>query len=187
MPIDRTGSLKYKIERADGFRVEEEVLISHHQALGITPVLSEPYSQWYTAGGDNGLVDGLKGSSDFRDGRWQGFWGSDFEAIIELQQETQVQEVEASFYQYVNAWIFAPTQVQVFTSNDGVKWKLQQTAETTLDQKQRGKMIDKTVLEFETEIVKWVKLKAKNFGKVPDWHEAAGADAWVFIDEISVR
>ncbi|MBL4709403.1 MAG: hypothetical protein JKY48_13280 [Flavobacteriales bacterium] len=35
--------------------------------------------------------------------------------------------------------------------------------------------------------LKSLRIKIKNIGKVPDWHEAAGSDAWIFIDEIQVK
>ena len=35
--------------------------------------------------------------------------------------------------------------------------------------------------------VRYVKIKATNFGKLPDWHQGKGGDAFIFIDEIDVR
>ncbi|MFT5149485.1 MAG: hypothetical protein ACI86P_002175, partial [Flavobacteriales bacterium] len=32
-----------------------------------------------------------------------------------------------------------------------------------------------------------LRIRVINQGKVPDWHEAAGSDAWIFIDEIIVK
>jgi hypothetical protein len=32
-----------------------------------------------------------------------------------------------------------------------------------------------------------VKVKATNFGKLPEWHLGKGGDAYIFIDEIGVR
>ena len=34
---------------------------------------------------------------------------------------------------------------------------------------------------------RFVKVKATNFGKLPDWHQGNGGDAFIFIDEIEVR
>jgi hypothetical protein len=30
-------------------------------------------------------------------------------------------------------------------------------------------------------------MRARNFGKLPDWHEGAGGDAWIFADEILIE
>jgi len=35
--------------------------------------------------------------------------------------------------------------------------------------------------------VRYLKIKATNFGKLPDWHQGKGGDAFIFIDEIEVR
>jgi hypothetical protein len=44
--------------------------------------ISSIYNKQYTAGGDRGLIDGLKGSKNWRSGGWQGYQGQDFECIF---------------------------------------------------------------------------------------------------------
>ena len=34
---------------------------------------------------------------------------------------------------------------------------------------------------------KYIKIKAYNYGKLPPWHQGAGGDAFIFIDEINVK
>jgi len=34
---------------------------------------------------------------------------------------------------------------------------------------------------------RYVKVKAKNFGTLPNWHQGAGGDAFIFIDEITIK
>jgi hypothetical protein len=34
---------------------------------------------------------------------------------------------------------------------------------------------------------RYLKIKVKNYGKCPDWHQAAGGPAWIFADEIFVE
>jgi hypothetical protein len=36
-------------------------------------------------------------------------------------------------------------------------------------------------------LARYVKVKAKNFGKLPRWHLGAGGEAFIFIDEITVH
>ena len=38
-----------------------------------------------------------------------------------------------------------------------------------------------------SEPIRYIKVVAKNFGELPAWHEAAGSEAWIFVDEIIVR
>jgi hypothetical protein len=34
---------------------------------------------------------------------------------------------------------------------------------------------------------KYVRIKAKNYGVLPKWHQGAGYDAYIFCDEIEVK
>ena len=34
---------------------------------------------------------------------------------------------------------------------------------------------------------RYVRVKAKNFGTIPEWHLGAGGDAHIFVDEIVVE
>ena len=45
--------------------------------------------------------------------------------------------------------------------------------------------IDKKTIQLLD--AKYLKIFAKNYGKLPSWHEAAGAESWLFIDEIIVE
>lgn len=35
--------------------------------------------------------------------------------------------------------------------------------------------------------LRYIKVIAKNRGVLPEWHEAAGSEAWLFVDEIIVK
>jgi hypothetical protein len=64
------------------------------------------YSSQYTAGGDDGLVDGVRGGSDFRTGGWQGFEGANLDMVIDLGKQQKINRVRANFLQDENSWIF---------------------------------------------------------------------------------
>ncbi len=34
---------------------------------------------------------------------------------------------------------------------------------------------------------RYVKVVAKNFGKLPEWHQGFGGDAFIFVDEITIK
>ena len=163
--------------------------IAAHYALNTLPNYKGEYNKWYTAGGDKGLTNGLLGSLDFRDGNWQGFWGKDLDVEIELDTLINAKKIELGFYQYNNAWIFFPKAVEVWVSSDGESWQSLDKKRPKTQPRQRGKLVER--LDFwlaeSAPPIAYVKVKAKNLGKVPDWHEAAGSDCWIFIDEIIVQ
>ena len=45
--------------------------------------LKSTYSNQYNAGGDNALINGLKGPDNFMTGYWQGFHDHNFEAVVD--------------------------------------------------------------------------------------------------------
>ncbi len=163
--------------------------ISGHQAVNADVAYEKTYSHWYTAGGEKGLVDAKLGTLNFRDGAWQGFWGDDLECVLKLSPSGKnISSVSANFYQYNNSWIFMPPKMEVWISDDKKNWTSIGIVKSTTDPKARGKFIENLSIELSTPIkASYIKIKAANFGKVPAWHEAAGSDAWVFIDEIQVK
>ena len=184
-----TSTLKvqpYKNTKKYGKLIE----IPFHNHLGINRNVnySNEYSEWYTAGGKEGLVDSKLGTLDFRDGSWQGFWGSDLECVIDFEKANNYSSVSANFYQYSNSWIFIPEEMSAQISNDGVTWTNWGNTSSETDLKQRGKFIKTLIINHnQTKSFRYLKIKVKNVGKVPSWHEAAGSDAWIFIDEIIVK
>jgi hypothetical protein len=34
---------------------------------------------------------------------------------------------------------------------------------------------------------RFVKVKAYNFGKLPEWHQGVGGNAYIFVDEITIE
>lgn len=145
------------------------------------------YNPQYHAGGDEGLIDGIFGSENWRKGDWQGYQGQDFEAVIDLNKTQKINSIAARFLQDSRAWILMPTKVEFYTSEDNQDFKLVKTIENTLD----AKNTDVKIINFETKIpdtkAKYVKIKAYNYGKLPEWHQGFGGDAFIFIDEIEIK
>ena len=145
--------------------------------------LTYPYSGLYNGGGDQALVDGIRGSSNFRLGHWQGF-PSDFEAVIDLGKVKRLSRISAGFLQDSRAWILMPQWVEYYTSMDGKDYVLQGHLTHSLDPKDETRRI----LEFSQPMnvdARYVRVAARNFGLLPEWHLGAGGQSYVFIDEVT--
>ena len=46
------------------------------------------FSEYYKSDGVKTLTDGKLGSLNFKDGNWQGFFGSNFEVVLDLDTMT---------------------------------------------------------------------------------------------------
>ena len=86
------------IGRLDPERPPSYLEVSH-KAVNRPVTIKNQYSEKYSAGGDNGVVNGIRGTIDFHDGNWQGYEGVDFEAIIDLGATTVISEIRSSFLQ----------------------------------------------------------------------------------------
>ena len=148
------------------------------------------YNPQYTAGGPNGIIDGLKGDIDWRKGRWQGYQGQDFVAIVDLQKTTSIDTVIIGFLEDRRSWIFAPSFVEIFGSNDGVNF-IHLSAGDYLNQFSQEMTLQRSPFEFfltpGKHSYRYLKVVATNYGKLPAWHQGAGGDAFIFVDEIEIR
>ncbi|MBK8366287.1 MAG: GH92 family glycosyl hydrolase [Bacteroidetes bacterium] len=150
--------------------------------------IQSQYNKQYDAGGDEGIIDGQHGTTNWRSGGWQGFQGQDFNCIVDLGKVTPIQYVTAEFLQDTRSWILYPKQVSYEISEDGINYKPFGVIEN-------GVAADDYNLQMRTFLhnnmvkanARYVKIKATNFGKLPDWHQGNGGDAFIFIDEIEVR
>ncbi len=145
------------------------------------------YNPQYTAGGDKGIIDGVGGETNWRKGEWQGYQSQNFECIIDLKKEQAVSSFNASFLQDTRAWIVMPTKVEYYTSSDNINFKLVGTINNTIDAKDYEVQIKNLDLKTESVKARYVKVKAYNYGKLPEWHQGAGGDAFIFVDEIDIK
>jgi hypothetical protein len=150
--------------------------------------IKSKYNPQYTAGGDEGIIDGINGSENWRKGEWQGYQSQDFEAVIDLQTEKNVSNFSATFLQDSGSWILMPTKVDYYVSNDKVNFTLVGSVTNSISPKSEINKIENFNYQSPQELkAKYVKVKAYNFGKLPDWHQGAGGDAFIFIDEITIK
>jgi len=145
--------------------------------------LTEPNSQYF-AGGSDGLIDNERGPVNYRIGGWQGFTG-DCELIIDLHQSKAINTVGVGCMQEQRAWVFFPTAVEVSVSDDGVNFSPFGRENMTVSRSDEASLKDIEIKGNAT--ARYVKVKVRNFGKMPSWHLSAGEQAWLFIDEVWVK
>jgi predicted alpha-1,2-mannosidase len=149
--------------------------------------IKSTYNPQYHAGGPDGLLDGILGAENWRKGDWQGYQSQDFEATIDMQQPKTVTQISARFLQDMRSWILMPTKVDYFISEDNVHFSLFRTVDNSLDpQTEQTTILNFTGTQFPGMTARYVKVVAHNFGVLPSWHQGAGGDAFIFIDEIQI-
>ncbi len=147
------------------------------------------YNKQYTADGDDGIIDGQYGDLDWRKGGWQGFQAQDFEAIIDIKEVKQVSEISANFLQDTRSWILFPKKVEFYISTDNINFTLVETVENKISASDYNNQTQKIKIQIQKENTggRYIKVKAYNYGKLPEWHAGKGDDAFIFIDEIEIK
>lgn len=191
-PFEISNSTKiYAFSREDleGLNVSDTISATFFKKPNNYSInIKSVYNPQYHAGGPEGLLDGILGTENWRKGDWQGYQSQDFEAVVDLKEVKNINEISARFLQDQRSWILMPTKVDYYISEDNVNFTYFGSVNNTLD----PKLEENTILNFTSNQTKgkkarYVKVIAKNFGKLPEWHQGAGGDAFIFIDEITIK
>lgn len=140
----------------------------------------------YNGGGPNSLVDGIFGNLDWKKGKWLGYQKDSLEAIIDLKQLTEVDTLGLSYLQDSRSWILFPKTIYFYGSRDGKEF-------------QQIKVISPKVNPFDYQVKKeksqivvkgkyrFLKVVATTFGALPNGHQGAGDESFIFVDEILIK
>ncbi|MBR7023320.1 MAG: chitobiase/beta-hexosaminidase C-terminal domain-containing protein, partial [Bacteroidales bacterium] len=172
-----------------GEAVRNERYFCYHKGMGRLKQLNSPagnYRPEYSGGGDNALVDGTLGGGDYKDGRWQGFYGTDADIEIDLGTWTKVNALNIGFLVNAHDWILRPDTIQVYGSYNGKDYTLRGTFPLTTEVTREGNFTFRERFEIPIS-TRLLRIVVKNPGKLPEGLPGAGFDSWIFMDEIVVE
>lgn len=149
--------------------------------------LRSPVHAQYRAGGEQALVDGLRGSEEWRVGRWQGFYGVDLEAELDLGEVRTLRRLSVGFLQDQDSWIFMPKEVRYETSIDGSSWLPAGTVANTVDPRAEGVAIREFGLALPSLPARYVRVRAVSPLACPEWHKGHPNRCFVFADELTAE
>lgn len=175
----------------DGNKSSEVFARFHKIPHEWTVKLNCKYNPQYTAGGEEGIIDGLHADLDWRKGGWQGYQGQDFECVIDLKENKKINSVNANFLQDVKSWIFMPKKIEYYISVDGENYYFLDSIKHAIadtDEKVQISNFSSTIKDVAT--CRYVKVKAYNYGRLPKSHIGYGMkddNAFIFVDEITIE
>ena len=185
--IKADTTLKALAIAANGARSHVVTATYHRIPHDWTITLQSSYSSQYTGGGDFALIDGIRGTTNWSGGRWQGYQGKDFVAVIDLGEVKKVSKVGAGFLQDAGSWIWMPTRVEIELLRDGRSLGPAISITNEVSEKQTGVVTRDFVRTISPQDARYLKIRAVNFGKIPSWHPGSGGDAWIFVDEVIIE
>ena len=150
--------------------------------------LGSEYSNQYSASGDNALIDFLKGSANFRTGYWQGYYATDFSAVVDLGRVELVKKISVGALQDIKSWIWFPKSVKIsFSENNEIFTELGIIKNDFADNEYGAFTKEFSKIVSETVHARYIKIEAASYGVCPGWHPGSGNDTWMFLDEIEVE
>ena len=148
--------------------------------------LTNEFSPLYPAGGDLALIDQIRGNDNFKTGTWQGYHDRNIEAILSFKNKKRIEEIGIGMIQDQGSWIFFPSKVSFYISENKKDWIKVGEVKNSFDQKTSPLTHDFSIKVYPKK-VKHIKVVAENAGACPDWHLGAGGATWLFADEIWVK
>lgn len=164
--------------------------ILFHKGIGTLRKLHSRFSTYnpaYSAGGESGLLDGLKGSGSFYDGHWQGYQGQDLDIELDFGKVTPVNKVSVDFLQNAHSWILLPEYVEVLVSDDGINYRSAGLMKHEVPQNLQGTVIHNFSILPDKTSTRNLRLTARYPGPLPASHHAPGNPSFIFADEIVIE
>ncbi len=153
-----------------------------HKATALPYSLTYPWKK-YNGTTNCALTDGVAGELN-RYNTWVGFKGSDMEVVIDLKVVQPLKKVSVNFYNKPRANIMLPLAVDCFISSDGINFN--SVKKEIITNSNAENAITNCSININ-EDARYLKVSAKNVGKIATWGMAELADAWIFVDEVVVE
>lgn len=172
-------------EKGDSSFVVTAQFVKRNNDADLT--MESQYDAQYTGGGDEALLDGLRGGSDFRTGYWQGFNGRDLQLVVDLKKEQMVHLVGLSCLEEIKSWIWFPSSIEIQVSTDGQHFAKAGFWQNNGPLNNEGVRVKELTTEVN-QVCRYIRIIAHPaFDQIPSWHLGAGGKPWIFADEIVIR
>ncbi len=185
-PIEISQTLILKAENIEpdgskGKTIEQEFFVN--KATGKKITLKKMPSEHYNTGGAYTLVDGIKGRLPWYGKEWLGFSGDDMEAVVDLGEINLITMVTAGVLNAENDWIYLPSAIEVYSSDDNINFIIQGKA----DKEEIIKQNRDIRIPLSNIKARYIKVIIKNSGKIPSGKPGEGSNSWLFVDEIGIE
>jgi len=150
-------------------------------------VAKNPIEGYLGNGGSFGLINGAIANPNkpTMSVEWQGWRGDDMEATIDLGKTSSISKVAVHANSTGGSRVYAPTEVQAFSSADGKEFSLLGSSKEF--KADVGGSFGWLTAQFDPVNTRYIKVVAKNYAKIPAGMRGEGDPALILIDEISVQ
>jgi hexosaminidase len=157
-------------------------LFTANSNLGVPiDLLTLPHPK-YNNNGSLNMVDGIKGTMPWKGSEWLGFNETEVNFIVDLEEQRQVSTIKIGLLEKNGSWIYLPTEITVYGSEDKKNWKF------AVSKKVDSESLTNGTLDIEIDAdSRYFKISLKAMDVIPEGMDGAGNIPWTFIDEIEIK
>lgn len=152
-----------------------------HKALGAKLTFDPEPHPSYSGSGTSTLVDVLRGSKNFTDGKWLGWLDQSIAIVIDLGEKKQFGEIAVGSIENQGADIYFPLAINVEVSDDADHY-LDIVNFKRAFRASGASTLNTFKLNFSPTEGRYVRIKMD-----PYKNPLKGRGTWIFLDEISVE
>ena len=157
-----------------------------HKAMAKNITLNTEAHRNYNVGLPYILADGIRGTENFRSGDWAGWRTEPFDITIDMNGETY-SNVTVSTVVIKYDDIFNLAALTILTSDNGTDFTEVAKAEYETEGKGDPNGLKQCGISFPETSAKYIRIVADPVKELPSWHERAGSNGFLFIDEVEVK
>ena len=185
--IERSCIVKAACYGDNGEKIISEKYILYHKGMGHFRKLNTVagnYRPEYSGGSEDALLNGAIGSMDYKDGNWQGFYGTDCDIELDFGKKESLNTIKINFNTNPYDWILMPKTMKVLTSDDGINYKEYKTFDIYEEVEKSKTTIVKRNLDVKGLSSRYVRIIIENPGIIPEGLPGYNNPSWMFMDEI---
>ena len=151
-------------------------------------VANQPVNKQYEFKGVTTLVDGLKGNSNYKTGRWIAFYRNAMDVTLDMGEPTEFSSVNFETCVLAGDWIFDVRAASIEVSDDGKTFKKIFEEEYPAMKQDDANGVKEHHLQLKKAVkARYIRLIAQPETSIPDWHGGRGNQGFLFVDEITVE
>ena len=188
--IERSCIVKAACYGDNGEKIISEKFILYHKGMGHFKKLNTVagnYRPEYSGGSEDALLNGVVGSMDYKDGNWQGFYGTDCDIELDFGKKENLNSIKINFNTNPYDWILMPKTMKVLTSYDGINYKEYKTFDIYEEVEKSKTTIVTRNLDVKGLSSRYVKIIIENPGLIPEGLPGYNNPSWMFLDEIVIE
>ena len=170
--------------------IVNEKYILYHKGMGHFRKLNTVagnYRPEYSGGSEDALLNGAVGTNNYKDGNWQGFYGTNCDHELDFGKKERLNSLKINFNTNPYDWILLPKKMSVFISNDGNNYTLFKTFDISEDVDTSKTNIVTKTFDISGLNSRFVRIVVETPGLIPEGLPGYNNPSWMFMDEIVVE